>query len=413
MKFAPYHLHRLKKQKVSPPINTPRLQESETREHYEHVVKEKFDNLQNVQHTNTQQRWDEAVSTIIETVEEVLGLKTTVNNNNNRINDEKIAKMSQEQKKLRLVISSCHGTEKIQKMRNERNRLLKKIRTKTTTNRGREIDEKIKEIDELHDESKMFRAVKALNRKKFENPFVHDKDGKNITNPNEIYRTVSNHFKNHFYDENVKKVSPFVGEPKTLRTAITVGEVTRAIKKLNNNRAAGPDGISAELVKHTPTEVHEFIRNILNDVLENHHELDFGRGILVALQKTGKAKGPVKNLRPVILLLIIRKMLSNITLERIKPNYERYISKSQSAYRSNRSTGDVVWGHRWIAAKIQKEDTKVFITGLDMSSAFDTIIREDLIKVLENILHEDEVRMVRMLLSNTTLDIKISGVDTG
>ena len=102
MKIAPYHLHRLKKQKVSPPINTPRLQESEAREHYEQVVKEKYDNLQNVQHTNTQQRRDEAVSTIIETAEEVLGLKTTVNNNNNRINDEEIAKMSQEQKKLRL-----------------------------------------------------------------------------------------------------------------------------------------------------------------------------------------------------------------------------------------------------------------------------------------------------------------------
>ena len=71
-----------------------------------------------------------------------------------------------------------------------------------------------------------------------------------------------------------------------------------------------------------------------------------------------------------------------------------------------------MWGHRWNTAKIQKEDSKVFITGLDMSSAFDTIIREDLIKVLENILHEDEVRMVRLLLSNTTLDIKISGVDT-
>ena len=237
MKIAPYHLHRLKKQKVSPPINTPRLQESEAREHYEQVVKEKFDNLQNVQHTNTQQRWDEAVSTIIETAEEVLGLKTTVNNNNNKIDDEEIAKMSQEQKKLRLLISSCHDTEKIQKMRNEGNRLLKKIRKKTTMNRGREIDEKIKEIDELHDESKMFRAVKALNRKKFENPFVHNKDGKNITNPNEIYRTVRNHYKNHFYDENVEKVSPFVGKPKTLRTAITVEEVTRAMKKLSNNRA--------------------------------------------------------------------------------------------------------------------------------------------------------------------------------
>ena len=47
-----------------------------------------------------------------------------------------------------------------------------------------------------------------------------------------------------------------------------------------------------------------------------------------------------------------------------------------------------------------------------MSSAFDTIIREELIHVLESIIHEDDVRMVRLLLTNTTLDMKISGVET-
>lgn len=86
--------------------------------------------------------------------------------------------------------------------------------------------------------------------------------------------------------------------------------------------AAEPDGISAELMKYAPTEVHKFVRDILNDVLEHHEELDLGKGILVALQKLGKSKGLVKNLRPVILLLIIRKILSNITSKRIKPAYD-------------------------------------------------------------------------------------------
>ena len=49
--------------------------------------------------------------------------------------------------------------------------------------------------------------------------------------------------------------------------------MARAIRKLKNNRAAGPDGISAELVKYAPVEVHQFICDILNDVLESHQEL--------------------------------------------------------------------------------------------------------------------------------------------
>ena len=62
--------------------------------------------------------------------------------------------------------------------------------------------------------------------------------------------------------------------------------------------------------------------------------------------------------------------------------------------------------------KIQKEETQVHIAGIDMSSPFDRIIRKDLIEILQDMLPEDEVRMARLLLNNTSLDIKIKGVET-
>ena len=49
---------------------------------------------------------------------------------------------------------------------------------------------------------------------------------------------------------------------------------------------------------------------------------------------------------------------------------------------------------------------------MDMSSAFDIITRKDLIEIVENQVPEDKVRMTRFLLSNTSLDIKIKGVET-
>ena len=36
------------------------------------------------------------------------------------------------------------------------------------------------------------------------------------------------------------------------------------------------------------------IKDILNECIENHQPIDVGSGILVALQKPGKPKGPVK-----------------------------------------------------------------------------------------------------------------------
>ena len=47
-----------------------------------------------------------------------------------------------------------------------------------------------------------------------------------------------------------------------------------------------------------------------------------------------------------------------------------------------------------------------------MSSTFDTTNRKELIEILANILPEDEVRITCLLLSNTSLDIKIKGVET-
>ena len=130
---------------------------------------------------------------------------------------------------------------------------------------------------------------------------------------------------------------------------------------------------------------------------------------MITLQKPGKQKGPVKNLRPVTLLDTIRKSLSLTVLERIRPKVEKYLSPNQSGFRPCRSTADVVWTHRWLAAKTQKERMKLKLTGIDMSAAFDTVDRRKLLKILKQIVDEDELRMIRFLLSNTTINIKING----
>ena len=47
-------------------------------------------------------------------------------------------------------------------------------------------------------------------------------------------------------------------------------------------------------------------------------------------------------------------------------------------------------------------------TGIDMNSTFDNTGRTKLIEILESFLQGDEIYIIRILLSNTTLDIKLS-----
>ena len=72
------------------------------------------------------------------------------------------------------------------------------------------------------------------------------------------------------------------------------------------------------------------ITMIINKTFENHEDLDTNNGILVALPKPGKQKGPPQNLRPVTLLNSIRKVLSTIALTRIRPAVEKiYLLQSK------------------------------------------------------------------------------------
>ena len=131
----------------------------------------------------------------------------------------------------------------------------------------------------------------------------------------------------------------------------------KSLESLKNNRAPGEDEISGELLKYGTPTLHGSIANVLNRVFEEHESLKINSGELIALQKPGKPKGPPKNLGPITLLNTIRKALSIITLHRIRPCTEEYLSHSQSEFRPDRSTADVAWAHKWLAAKTKKKKT--------------------------------------------------------
>ena len=74
-----------------------------------------------------------------------------------------------------------------------------------------------------------------------------------------------------------------------------------------------------------------------NSVLQSN-DIETGVGILVSVQKPGKVNEPFNNLRPVILLPIMRKILSNIVLERTRSEVDEFLPKLQSSYRQHRRT---------------------------------------------------------------------------
>ena len=318
--------------------------------------------------------WNDIKINMIETAEEVVGYRK--GNKNKRPENKEVEALSAKQKELRLKISGCNDSEKSKRMKAERNNILHQIKQILLSEKERHLDEKVKEIDKEKDTTKMFKSVRELSRKKYENAYVHDENGTNVTNPQDIYKIINDHFQKQFFDETEEKLEQFVGNPRKLNNAITLEEVKKNIQKLNNNRAAGYDGITAEMVKYGPETLHQAITMSLNKCFEEHIDFNVGKGILAPINKPNKTKSPKEHLRAITLLPIIRKVPSNIVLERTNVKTEKYLSQSQSAYREFRSTSDIVWAYRWLTSRAEIYKEKIYITGIDMSRTFDTIKRK-------------------------------------
>ena len=66
-----------------------------------------------------------------------------------------------------------------------------------------------------------------------------------------------------------------------------------------------------------------------------------------------------------------------------------------------------MWAHRWIAARAQRYKERFHILGIDLSRAFDTVNRDKLLSVLEPLLDDDEIRLIRLLLRDTMLSLRL------
>ena len=303
-----------------------------------------------------------------------------------------------------------NNPDKLTKLRRDRKNIAKEIQRRVKEVREKEIDKIVQDIESTKDDVKMFKAVRNMKNRKFENPTVHDKEGKSVTSPEQVYKIIAEHFKTQFLQQNETKIERHQGEPKPLNKPIIGSEVKTSAISMSNNKAYVK--IPVEMIKYAPDKVHDKTAEIINNIFAKHVDVNTGSAVLIPLQKPPpKKKGPVKNLRPVNLLPVIRKILSKIGLKRSEEATENYLSRTQAAYRKSRSTTEIVWAYRWIIAKIQEYDLTVYVTGIDMSSAFDTIHRDELLKIAEGILDEDGLRILRILLSNTSIEVRVKGAE--
>ena len=367
------------------------------------------DRIQRVSEDQPNTGWDAIAAEIFHAGKEIVGVTAKTSH---RHHDPEIERLSCMQRDVRLRIQGSDDPIEREMLRTDRNQILHDIRNRSITNRENELISRAEEIERLKDGAQMFQAVHLLRRKPSQKVVVKDSQGKIICNDKQASLKIKNHFSSQLSDSAIQQFGSFTGEPRPLQHPVSTEEVKTALARLNNGRAAGPDNIPGELLKYSSDATAPVISRCINSLFQRHRVEPFiGHGTLIPLQKPGKPVGALTSLRPIILLTTLRKVMSLVVLKRISPAVNDFLSLNQSGFRAGRSTADVVWCHRWLAATTQRYHWSFSILGIDMSRAFDTIRRGQLMDVVQRFLEEDEVRLIRYLISDTNLAVRL-GTET-
>ncbi len=167
------------------------------------------------------------------------------------------------------------------------------------------------------------------------------------------------------------------------RHSVCLADVRKTPSRINLRKAAGPDNIAGCVLKDCAEQLTDFLTDIFNTSLSQ-------AVIPTCLKSTTiipvPKKSPVSCLndyRPIALTPIIMKCFERLVMHNIKTSLPNTLDPLQFAYRPNRSTDEAISSTLHLTlTHLENKDSYVRMLLIDFSSAFNTIIPQQLINKL-------------------------------
>ena len=290
---------------------------------------------------------------------------------------------SEAQRNIKHDIKVTKEKNKTEDLKRERNKIINTLHKEIEKEERKKLNEKIEEIEKCkHDSNRMFQVIRQLLPKERKKILVHTENGVTASEKKKIV-IVTNHFKEVFQRRREDEIKDIV--PTEMKEPFKEVEIRKSVSRLKDNMSTGINDISAEMIKYSPKIVYQRIADIFNEVTKIGNMPDeVIEGVMVPLPKPGNPEGPPANLRPIMLLSILWKINAICMINRIQEKSENRIPLSQAEYRAGRSTTEHVFTCKILAEKaITSECYETTILLLDMSKAFDTVKRNNLMDYLK------------------------------
>ena len=116
------------------------------------------------------------------------------------------------------------------------------------------------------------------------------------------------------------------------------GEVKASVSQMNNNKAPGMDGITAEILKNGGEKTIDLLEQVIQSVWESKAPQDWRDAILVSLYKKS-SKLDCSNSRGISLQFIVGKLFSRIILNKLfRTIVYGILPESQCGFRASRGS---------------------------------------------------------------------------
>ena len=164
-----------------------------------------------------------------------------------------------------------------------------------------------------------------------------------------------------------------------------IGEVTKAINSLKNNKAPGPDAVPGEVLRQGGEPVARTLLAFVQACWRSGSApQQWKDGDLVNIYKNKGERACCNNSRGISLLSCAGKVLARILLMRLLGGVaEAVLPESQCGFRKDRCTNDTIFTIRQIQEKCIEQQMSLYMVFIDLTKAFDTINRPALWEVLK------------------------------
>ncbi len=171
--------------------------------------------------------------------------------------------------------------------------------------------------------------------------------------------------------------------PNNQALCLSAADVRKTLSRINPRKAAGPDNIPGRVLKDCAAQLTDVLTDIFNTSLSQ-------AVVPTCLKSTTiipvPKKSPVfclNDYRPIALTPIMMKCFERLVMQKIKNSLPNTLDPLQFAYRPNRSMDDAISSTLHLAlTHLENKDSYVRMLFIEFSSAFNTIIPQQLINKL-------------------------------